>query len=293
MLKKETKKKKNCILYLARDRKDDYECLIRSLFFLKKNFLKENKCDIIIFHEKNYKKKIIKNVIKLNIIFIKIRFKTPKYSNNIKKKIPLIYPHHRSDKPGFSLGYRHMCRFFSGSLYEKKILYDYDYYLRLDTDSFILSKIRYNIFDWAKKNNCHYGFIEEAVQFDHPTVTKGLWKLFNYPKNIQEGKMFYTNFELGKISFFKSNSYKKFFNKIDKSAGIFTKRWGDAPIKYIGIKLLMSNRYISPVNGFLYQHSGSFYDTRKKISRNLFPAYFLKKIAYINYNIFKFVKKIN
>jgi len=58
MLKKETKKKKNCILYLARDRKDDYECLIRSLFFLKKNFLKENKCDIIIFHEKNYKKKL-------------------------------------------------------------------------------------------------------------------------------------------------------------------------------------------------------------------------------------------
>lgn len=292
MLKKEINRKKNCILYLARDRKNDYENLIRSLFFLKKNFLKENKCDIIIFHEKNFKKNLILEAIKLDIIFIKISFKVPKYPNNIKKKIPLIYPHHMRGKRGFSLGYRHMCRFFSGAVYEEKILQYYDYYLRLDTDSFILSEVKYNIFDWAKKNNCYYGFIKEAVQFDHPSVTIGLWKLFNYPKNIQEGKMFYTNFELGKINFFKSTSYKNFFNKIDKSAGIFTKRWGDAPIKYIGIRLFMSNRNIMPVSGFLYQHSGSFYDTRKKLFRNLFPAYFLKKIAYIKYNIFKIVKKI-
>jgi hypothetical protein len=54
----------------------------------------------------------------------------------------------------------------------------------------------------------------------------------------------------------------------------------------------MPNRNIVPVSGFLYQHSGSFYDTREKLFKNLFPAYFLKKIAYIKYNIFKIVKKI-
>ena len=92
MLKKEINRKKNCILYLARNRKDDYENLIRSLFFLKKNFLKKNKCDIIIFHEKNFKKKHIINIIKLDIIFIKIAFKIPKYSNNIKKKNSIYLP---------------------------------------------------------------------------------------------------------------------------------------------------------------------------------------------------------
>ena len=47
-----------------------------------------------------------------------------------------------------------MCRFFTGFMYEQEVLKDYEYYLRLDTDSFIHTPINYDIFDWAQKNEC-------------------------------------------------------------------------------------------------------------------------------------------
>ena len=52
------------------------------------------------------------------------------------------------------------------------------------------------------------------------------------------------------------------FKFIEKQGGIYTKRWGDAPIKYIGVNLFLEDKYKLPVRGFIYQH-GAVYDLTK------------------------------
>ena len=45
---------------------------------------------------------------------------------------------------------------------------------------------------------------------------------------------------------------------IDENGGIYTKRWGDAPIKFLGINLfILVLLHIQPVYGFTYQHKES------------------------------------
>jgi hypothetical protein len=74
-----------------------------------------------------------------------------------------------------------------------------------------------------------------------------------------------------------------FYKKIDNSGGIYINRWGDAPIKYIGVNLFATQSKILPVDGFIYQH-GAIYDTRKKeMIKDKFSIYksALKKIKTI------------
>jgi len=258
----------NCILYLVRSSDKDLIDFNKSLELLEKNLIPFTKnVDLVVFCENSfdeYKSEVKTN---LNIKYQEIEFKVPDYPKEIKDNIPDFFPHPTHGNgpvawghPGFSMGYRHMCRFFSGQIYEFDILKAYDYYLRLDTDSFIHTPLNYDIFEWAKKNECYYGYISPAVQRDNEKVIDGLWEYVNqfYPNNISNGMMFYTNFELAKTSWFSTSQYKNFYNLIDKCGGIYTKRWGDAPIKFLGINLFMDKKHIIPVQGFTYQH-GAIY----------------------------------
>ena len=283
---------KNCILYLVRTSKEDLDSLNQSLMLLENNVLPfcKSKIDIILFHEESFDETYqtqVKTSKYCNIIFVKIEFKVPNYSKEIMGQIPEFYPHpthakggphgesyfkeHGHYHPGFSMGYRHMCRFFTGWMYEQEILKNYEYYLRLDTDSFIHSPVKYDFFEWMKTNMCEYGFISQAIQQDNPNVIIGLWntvKTWIYEKNIQtkidinqipDGKMFYTNFELGKVSsFIKGSLYFDFYKYIDLTGGIYTKRWGDAPLKFLGVNLFINPNAIKSVSGFVYQH-GAIY----------------------------------
>ena len=61
----------------------------------------------------------------------------PDYPQEILSQIPEKFKGHWDENAFFSMGYRHMCRFFSGEIFKHPIMENYDNYLRLDTDSFI------------------------------------------------------------------------------------------------------------------------------------------------------------
>lgn len=279
--------KLGCFVYLVRTSQDDLKGLNQSLELLEKNVLSTCKTtpDIILFHEKSFSdlKQQVYCPKNTSIIFREVEFGEPNTKPEYFKTIPLFYPHpthgpggpyaHTLPEPhkGFTMGYRHMCDFFSGRMYEDSIFDNYEYYLRLDTDSFILSKVPYDLFEWMKSNEFDYGTIQQAIQIDNPKVVEGLWDFTQkwvsseYPAMLDEvtkipnGTMFYTNFELGKLSFFnKESSYKKYYEAIKNSGGIYFHRWGDAPIKYLGVKLFTNK--IGYVSNFVYQH-GAIYHT--------------------------------
>lgn len=284
---------KNCILYLVRTSKEDLNGLNESLTLLEANVLPfcKSEVDIVLFHEKSFDKSYqnqVKKPNKSNVLFLEIEFEVPEYSKEISDNILDYYPHPTHAKngphgeshlkqygfyhPGFSMGYRHMCRFFTGWMYEQEILKNYEYYLRLDTDSFIRSPVRYDPFEWMKNNQCEYGFVAQAVQYDNPKVVIGLWDtvknwlLLNNintktdANKIPDARMFYTNFELGKVSSFtKGSLYFDFYKFIDSTGGIYTGRWGDAPLKYLGVNLFIDSAAIRPVHGFIYQHGAVYH----------------------------------
>lgn len=258
----------NCIVYLVRSSEEDVEMFNKSLDLLEKNVLAFTKdTDVLVYVEESFEE--YKNSVQTNLDlrYETVVFEVPDYPKEIASQIPEFFPHPTHGNgpvawghPGFSMGYRHMCRFFSGEMYRQPSIREYDYYLRLDTDSFIHTPLNYDIFEWAKENECLYGCIAPAIQTDNAKVIEGLWPFINdlYPNSIREGMMFYTNFELGNVNWFLTSPYMEFYNKIDECGGIYTKRWGDAPIKFLGINLFMPQKNIQPVTGFTYQH-GAIY----------------------------------
>jgi len=269
---------KNCIIYLLRSSQEDIDMLNKSLGLLELNLLQFTRnCDVIIFHENDLYS--LKGSIHSSIplMFVEIDMKPPVYPEEISSKILEYFPHPTHGNgpvayghKGFTIGYRNMCRFFSGEFYKMEIIHNYEYYLRLDTDSYILTPLNYDIFEFAKQNDLIYGFCSPAIQVDNQKVVEGL---NNFVKNyieinsiktfvnidlIENGRMFYTNFELGKVSWFIQSKYLDFYKAIDESGNIYIKRWGDAPIKYLGVNLFCEPTKIIPVRGFTYQHGAVY-----------------------------------
>jgi len=247
------------IIYLSR--KQDINDLKKNLRQLHKYFNKNYKYPIIIFHddlsegdEKIFLKKYS------NIKFEYIKFEIPSW---IDKNKSIFSPKH--------IGYKNMCRFFSGELFKHKAIKKYDWYWRLDSDSFFHSYINYDIFKFMKKKNYVYGYLGENLIKDKPNVVKGLWDLtkkYIMDNNIQptylyeyldndgnwDRSLYYTNFEISNLDFWRSNEYMKYFNTIDKNGGIYYHRWGDHVIHFLALSMFVDKNKIYCFKDIDYSH---------------------------------------
>lgn len=266
---------KNCIIYLVRSSQDDVEMLNKSFDLLYKNLLRHTFAEVIVFHEGDFYEFIPNIVANFEVKYIQVNI-NHSYSEDIEFLIPEFFPHPTHGNgpiafghPGFSRGYRNMCRFFSGEYLNH--IRGYKYYLRLDTDSYILSDLGYDIFSWAENKDLSYGYCAQAIQLDNPLVVKGLkdfsinfienyqYDVFVDPKCIESGKMYYTNIEMGHVEDLINSNYYNYYKAIDQMGGIYIHRWGDAPIKYIGINMFLDPSKIIPFEGFVYQHGAIYY----------------------------------
>ena len=256
------------IVYLSREK--DINILYHSLLLLHKNFNSKYKYPIVVLHDDISKTTISQLLLALN--------KQLGYIPNIKFQIlNFALPSHISTDPSlynppltqFGMGYRHMCRLHSGELYKHESLLQYDWYWRLDSDSFILSEISYDPFDVMAQKGYEYSYLSEYEK-DESFVVTGLWdttKQFISKNNIKpisltdklkNGEwnldMFYTNFEIAKFSFFRGEEYMSYYNELDKTGNLFYKRWGDAPIHWLGVHMFLPENKIWCIKDICYQH---------------------------------------
>jgi len=252
-------KQKAAIVYLTR--KSDLSDLKKSLFLLDCHFNNEFKYPIIIFYDDLTKKMIteLKSVSNSKLIFKKIVLGFKKGIDG--SQFPEKYA-------GFSINYRHMCRFFFMGLYEQPIMREYDWYWRLDTDSFILDKINYDVFDFMNEHKLIYGY--NRITIDPKELIVGLKDAFNeylqekkiVPKSLSNllpfgfwfGQNFYTNFTIPNISFWRSKEVKDFLDYIDKNGGIYKYRWGDTPLHFLTAALFLNINQIHCFNDIFYKH---------------------------------------
>jgi alpha 1,2-mannosyltransferase len=154
---------KPAIVYLAQNStrdtqygRDSRTLLEQSLDLLYKNYNNRFKHDILIFHEGDFKPKDQEEVAKgrKEIQFQLIHFAIPDFLP--KGEVPEIWGEEHGARYG--MGHRHMIRFYAVSLFHILNELGYDWFFRMDDDSFIHSPIEYNLFEFMVKNGYEYGY---------------------------------------------------------------------------------------------------------------------------------------
>jgi len=170
------------------------------------------------------------------------------------------------DVPVKARGYRHMCHFFGNDIFFRRELADYDYYMRLDDDSFILSPLRYNVFERMREQGYSYAYRVRMNDRPHVCVGMGdvIERYFAVTPHAGKCKMpppyrvYYTNFEICDLKWFRDDPWQRYFAAIDRAEGIWRHRWGDAPIRYYGVKNLLPDEKIWQVLDLHYHHQSEW-----------------------------------
>lgn len=257
-----TAKPKAAVIYLAGSRENDVANLVKSLTLLNEHFARKYKYPVVVFHE-DYSADVAAELgalVDADVSFQQVSFQLPEFL--AESQIPTTYM-------GVPLSYRHMCRFFGGTVYSHPALECYDWYWRLDTDSFLLGEVRYDPFEFMRKNNLAYGYIHEGR--DNPEMVKGLWRAARayikanrvrptfLRKHVTLGRWdrsyYYTNFEISSFELWRSKQFQDFFAYLGRTGGIYKYRWGDAPIHHLAVSMFLPEARVHRFTDIPYQHA--------------------------------------
>ena len=198
------------------------------------------------------------------IILSEVQSRELIFIQEITFEIPEFFPEREKINCPGSLGYRHMSRFHANTVYLHPIMQGLEYAWRLDDDSLLLGPaINYDVFTFMKEHDLIYGY--RYIDTDWPTCVQDLWETVHKYKRRNgidghfidkwsNGKMFYNNFEISRITFWTSEEYRKYVAHIDRVGGIYRYRWGDAPIKSLALALFVSPGKIHKFDDIGYKH---------------------------------------
>lgn len=268
-------RQKAAIVYMTRSTSRDLHDLQLSLQSLDIYFNDRFQYPVIVFHEDltPEMQRGLESVTRSRLSFVKLEFEFPAHLK------PQEIPERILGR--FNLGYRHMCRFFAGQIFLHPALREYDWYWRLDTDSFLRGRVSYDVFDHMTTNDYWYGYI--AMLTERPEVVTGLWDavqtyrrrhkliapLLQKLEGQEEGgwnlHYYYNNFEICRLAFGRSQAYLDFFRYIDDLGGIYKHRWGDAPIRTLAVALLVPPEKVHQFAAIPYSHNGYYTHRRHEL----------------------------
>jgi hypothetical protein len=135
----------------------------------------------------------------------------------------------------------------------------YEFIMRFDEDSFLLSPVDYDIFDFMKRNDYNYGFRLCAYEM---AATQRIWKLWRSSKSPPPARDIdldmcgvYNNFFVAKLSFFRSGLVQRFLKFVDRQGMIYRRRLGDLMIHSLSIYAFSPPDKIHRFLDFTYEHS--------------------------------------
>jgi hypothetical protein len=157
--------------------------------------------------------------------------------------------------------YHHMIRFWFKFIFEVEEIQQFEYVMRLDTDSRIIGKW-FNVFELMKVRRSVY-FANEEKQ-EQEEALPGTMKLRNFFFNYQSHKRlrfqnpekvrsaftldgirtYYNNFEVFETKFFRRHDVRTWIDAIDESHGIYKYRWGDAILRYLTLALFAKDSQV-------------------------------------------------
>lgn len=240
--------------------------LNRSLETLYSNYVNRFPCDVIVFYGED-------DVPPSNDLDVEIRRNRPGLHIRQLNGSWWSLPHglRAADKAswrqsGYSIGYRHMTELFAVRIWPLLTQLGYTHVMRMDDDSYLYSKIGYNMFDYMRSTGKRYAFRQPVIE-GNPGI--GFFPLVdNWLKNTSivktrelnkykktKGLGFYNNFFIAEISFFMSPPASELLDIIDRSKLIYTQRCGDLLIHSVLVRLLMPPEQVVWFRDFTYEHT--------------------------------------
>lgn len=190
---------------------------------------------------------------------------------------PLDVPEYAGDSP---VGYRHMMRLFAFKLFAHPALDEFDYYWRMDTDSYLSAPVTDNLFERMAERHWKYSFLilwrdsaaflmglaPEVHSFMRDAKidpdSRELWKLlvFNEADFVHyDGCHFWNNFEVVDLDFVRSEAYWALATRVDESGIMYKYRVGDAPIRTLAAAALLQPNEVGYMNDISYQHQAQYF----------------------------------
>uniref|UniRef100_A0A7S4WH00 Nucleotide-diphospho-sugar transferase domain-containing protein n=1 Tax=Alexandrium monilatum TaxID=311494 RepID=A0A7S4WH00_9DINO len=246
--------------------------LMNSLADLQKHFNVCFRKDVLLFHNGDF---------------------TIADQTEVKKHYPLVQFHYLADggkywkvppglenrsawgsTKGYSAGYRHMTRFHYKMVFEYLEERGYDWFMRLDDDSFILSCIEYDVFQFMEDNDHLYAWRLAQLEYRDfakllPEMADAHMRRIGAPmshemhSHYDGGQLstaswdrwtYYNNFMVTRISWWRSRGIQQWLEMVDTSGIAYLSRVGDAPIQTFTRMMFMSKKHVHHFQDWSYHH---------------------------------------
>ena len=258
-----------------------------SLRILWRNFNRFHDYPVVVFHDglsENSRQLLIEaSFNKLWFALVDDYTAIPKH---LLDKLP------QNDFAGYPLGYRGMCRFRSGPIFQHPILAKFEYAWTLDTDGYFPAPLRVKasnggiVVDHDPIGEMHatgtvYSY--SHISRDQASQVQHFWeftRLYLEHRGIDPKRsklmrrltdalvmrdtywhewnrlLFMNDIELVRLSWFRGEAYQDYFRFLDSLGGFWLYRWGDHGIRTIGIALHMEEAKVSQLR-VPYSHQGA------------------------------------
>lgn len=266
------------IVYLAQNTRQDgqhrrasRDLLELSLKYLYAFYNKRFQQDVVIFHEGDFTAADQQEVIagRKEIRFEQVTFEIPERS--YKAYVPDEWYEADASHYSWNLGHRHMCRFYGITLWEKLAQLGYDWVMRFDDDSFLLSQVKYDMFGFLAAKGYRYGYRVDCwepaslCEGFQPVVEQYLRDnrlpapLYRRAVNRKPGDFmgYYNNWFATDVNLWLSGPVQRFLNAIDESGNIYLKRWNDLVIQAAVVQLFLQPEQVYKFTDWTYQHAST------------------------------------
>ena len=201
-----------------------------------------------------------------------------------------------SSWPPFGLGYRKMIRWWFVRVWPTMHALGYTHVVRFDDDSFLLSRIPYNMFDfmasrgyiYAYRNIAResgetgsqfYAFVRQYYRAAGLNSTGWLLDACPGAKSIDDflpsfcGELYgvYNNFFVAEVAFWMRADVQHFIKHVDRSGKMFTLRWNDLILQSVAVQLFCPRERVHRFVGWGYAHFSGPLD-RKTFNYGLMQA---------------------
>ena len=184
--------------------------------------------------------------------------------------------------PRFSVGYRHMCRWYVIGLWEVLAARGYEWVMRMDEDSRLLSPIRHDLFAHLAGRGQAFGFhmasyesgfegerfhtfVRRFLVATHGADFRPSWLLESCGANATVADFsvrrcgqlygFYNNFFVSSVSFWTSPDVRRFLAHVDESHTIYTRRYGDMLLQSVALQTYLPREQAQMLDEFTYEHA--------------------------------------
>jgi len=169
---------------------------------------------------------------------------------------------------GRSIGYRAMCRLYSGRLQNSEFLRGFKYYMRIDDDSFFTSDLKFDPFKEMNSKKLQYAYRrkahdkwgnvrmwELASPYMNAVSLQNMRQMGLISTNAYTGAQPYNNFHVASVKMFQHREWAMYMRDVERSFGFFKYRFGDANIHAIAMGMLLQPKEVAVWGDLPYSHN--------------------------------------